>query len=29
MVISVGEAAADGIWGEQTRLPENLFLFEI
>jgi nitroreductase len=29
MVISVGEAATDGIWGEQTRLPENLFLFEI
>jgi nitroreductase len=28
MVISVGEAAEDGIWGEQLRLPENLFLFE-
>jgi nitroreductase len=28
MVISVGEAATDGIWGEQTRLPEKLFLFE-
>lgn len=28
MVISVGEAAHDGIWGEQARLPETLFLFK-
>jgi nitroreductase len=29
MVISVGEASGDGIWGEQMRLPEKLFLFEV
>jgi nitroreductase len=29
MVISVGEQAVDGIWGDQVRLPEEMFFFEV